>query len=400
MDAVEYFKTEKERHLSAAQDIVNAADREVRPLSDDERSQIRLHTAKASEFQAKIKDAEDNDGLRESIKRLGEQLASEPETVPSALARTPGDAFISSEGYKALMAAGLAGDWRTGAIEFLGAAGDAVLESAGNNADAIFPQQLPDLYTPGLLQETPSLASLFSQGVATSNTIHYMVAKTRNAPADAAIVESENKPGAEFAFDDASEQLEKLAAFIPVSEEMLEDSPQIRDYINTQLPFMVRQAEDKKLADEVYTAADGVGLSADVGGTNGFDAIAGGINDVQTNAFVDPDGIFINPTDLWSLKVQKSAVSGDYYGGGPFAPGAQNPWGLRVVVSMRAPAGFPLVGNFRQGGQVWRKGGIRLEASNSHSDYFRKNLIAIRAEERVALTVYYPEMFSVVNLAS
>jgi hypothetical protein len=53
-----------------------------------------------------------------------------------------------------------------------------------------------------------------------------------------------------------------------------------------------------------------------------------------------------------------------------------------------------------QGGQVWRKGGIRLEASNSHDDYFRKNLVAIRAEERIALTVYYPEMFSVCNLAS
>jgi HK97 family phage major capsid protein len=72
----------------------------------------------------------------------------------------------------------------------------------------------------------------------------------------------------------------------------------------------------------------------------------------------------------------------------------------RAVVSATAPAGFPLVGNFAMGGTVWRKGGIRLEMSNSHDSYFKENLIAIRAELRTALTVLYPEAFSVANLAS
>ena len=50
--------------------------------------------------------------------------------------------------------------------------------------------------------------------------------------------------------------------------------------------------------------------------------------------------------------------------------------------------------------EVWRKGGIRLEASNSHLGFFRENLIALRAETRVALTVYDGAAFSVANLAS
>ena len=69
-------------------------------------------------------------------------------------------------------------------------------------------------------------------------------------------------------------------------------------------------------------------------------------------------------------------------------------------MSATPPAGFPLVGAFAIGGTVWRKGGIRLEMSNSHDSYFRENLIAIRAELRTALTVFYPEAFSVANLAS
>ena len=62
------------------------------------------------------------------------------------------------------------------------------------------------------------------------------------------------KPGAEFTFDDVLATLQKLAVFIPVSEEMLEDSAAVRDYINAQLPFMVRRAEDKKLAAEMGAA--------------------------------------------------------------------------------------------------------------------------------------------------
>jgi HK97 family phage major capsid protein len=143
-------------------------------------------------------------------------------------------------------------------------------------------------------------------------------------------------------------------------------------------------------------------LSTTIGGTdaNGFDAIADSIKDVQVNAQVDPDAVFINPTDWWTLRVRKSTQSGDYYSGGPFVSGGRNPWGIPVVVSTRAPVGFPLVGAFKQGGQVWRKGGIRLEASSSHLGYFRENLIAIRAEIRTALTVYDGACFSVANLAS
>jgi HK97 family phage major capsid protein len=401
-DVLSYFEHEKDKHVKAAQAIIKQADDENRALTEGERALVTEHTNAAQDFAQKAQDARDNQELKENISRLGEQLASEPEAVPSSMAHTPGDAFVNSEGYKALMVAGMSGSWKTPTIEFMGAAGDPVLERTSNNDDVIFEQQIQGLKTPSLVQEVPSLAGLFAQGTATGGVIKYIIVTTRNAPADAAIIEAENKPGAEFAFDDATETLEKLAVFIPVSEEMLEDSPAVRDYINQQLPFMVRQAEDKKLAAEVYGAATGVGLSTDIGGTdaNGFDAIAAGINDVQVSGQVDPDGLFIHPTDWWSMAVKKDSVAGQYYSGGPYASPSRNPWGVRVVISQRAPRGFPLVGNFAQGGQVWRKGGVRLQASNSHDDYFRKNLVAIRAEERVALTVYYPEFFSVVNLAS
>lgn len=404
MDAETYFGQERDKHLAEAQKIVDEAEADSRGLNDGERAMVAEHTKAAEAFQDKIDSARENAELKERLERMGAAMATEPEQVVSA-GETAGDMFVQYQGYRDLVASHFAssgGRWTTGTIELFGAAGDPVLKSTGSNDDVIPDQFVPGLKTPSLNQETPSLASLFAQGVATGGTIKYIKVTTRNAPANAVTAEGQDKPGAEFAFDDATATLEKLAAFIPISEEMVEDSPAVRDYINAQLPFMIVQAEDKKLASEVYTAASGSGLSADIGGTdaNGFDAIAAAINDVQVNGKVDPDGLFIHPTDWWSMAVKKTGGDEHYYSGGPYSGPARNPWGLRTVISQRAPLGFPLVGNFRQGGQVWRRGGVRLEMSNSHDDYFVKNLIAVRAEERVALTVYYPEFFSIANLAS
>jgi hypothetical protein len=62
-----------------------------------------------------------------------------------------------------------------------------------------------------------------------------------------------------------------------------------------------------------------------------------------------------------------------------------------VAVTPAIVANTALVGAFKTAAQVFRKGGIRVEASNSHQDYFIKNLVAIRAEERLALAVYRPQ---------
>ena len=42
---------------------------------------------------------------------------------------------------------------------------------------------------------------------------------------------------------------------------------------------------------------------------------------------------------------------------------------------------------------LFRKGGLRLEASNSHADFFTRNLTAIRAESRLVLGIRRPAAF-------
>jgi len=76
---------------------------------------------------------------------------------------------------------------------------------------------------------------------------------------------------------------------------------------------------------------------------------------------------------------------------------AEKLWGMRVVVTSAITAGSALIGAFGTGAAVHRRGGLRVEATNSHSTYFASNITAIRAEERLALCVYRPSAFTVVT---
>jgi hypothetical protein len=370
------------RAIATAEQIIAKADKENRGLTEAESAQIESLVNSAQ--------------LAKNVYELGERMAT-PVGASRANGNTWGEAFVTSEGYRNLIEGGLAGEWST-AVEFGAAAGDPVLESTGSNADVIFQQGVPGLKDPGLRQERLTLANLFSQGQASGGTIRYLKVTTRTAPTETLTSEGADKPGAEFAFDDATAQLQKLAAFIPISEEMIEDAPYVKQYIDESLPLMVEQSLEAKLATALYA---GAGLTAApatlTGGQNGFDAIAAGINALQTQDFFEPDGLFIHPADYWALRIDKDDNDG-YYGSGPWAGPSANPWGLRTVVSASATQGSPIVGAFKQGAELWRKGGTRLEASNSHDDYFQKNLVALRAELRYALTIYYSQAFAVVDV--
>jgi HK97 family phage major capsid protein len=111
--------------------------------------------------------------------------------------------------------------------------------------------------------------------------------------------------------------------------------------------------------------------------------------------------------DYQEFRLSKDG-NGQYFGGGYFqgqygnGSVMDNPnlWGLRTVVTTAATQGELLLGAFRVGATVYRKGGVRVEASNSHADNFTTNKVTVRAEERVALAVRYPAAFVKVGLAA
>lgn len=416
-ELLNYLEAQKRTQLDAAREIAERAKGEARGLTPEESEAASGHMTSAQDFDKRITGIQDAMAVESAVEEMGRMMSSEPAaTHDPSKARTMGDAFIASSGFQALIEAasrgtGQLGRFTTQSIEVarttLGATAGTILESTGTNDDGIPINYLPGLYTPGLRQGPLTLADLFAQGQTTQPVINYQTATTRTPPTDHGVTnEGAPKKLADFAFDKEQVTLTKLTAFIKISEEMVADSSAVRDYVNAQLPMMVRQDEEFKLATDIYAIAGGAGgggfaLDSDIGGSNGFDAIAAGINVVQNFGFFNPDGVFIHPNDFWTLAVSKASTSGEYFGGGPYAAVQNQLWGnLRQVVSLSAPEGFPMVGAFSQGAQVWRKGGVSVDATNSNEDDFRNDLIAIRAEQRVGLAVYYPEAFVIVDLAS
>lgn len=129
------------------------------------------------------------------------------------------------------------------------------------------------------------------------------------------------------------------------------------------------------------------------------------ISAIRANAFLEPDAIVVHPTDWQNIRLAKDANS-QYYGGGPFTGAYGNSgfvnvdslWGLRVVISAAIPSGTMLVGAYRVGGQVFRRSGVTIEMTNSNDTDFTSGLISIRAQERLALVIYYANAFGKVSV--
>jgi HK97 family phage major capsid protein len=141
----------------------------------------------------------------------------------------------------------------------------------------------------------------------------------------------------------------------------------------------------------------GLATSIARGSETNADAILAQIAAIQAGTNLQPDGVVMHPSNWKAIQLTKG-TNGQYYGAGPFeSPQRPTLWGVRVALTSAITANTALVGCFRTAAQIFRKGGLRVEASNSHASFFVENKIAIRAEERLALAVYRASAFGIVT---
>lgn len=407
-----YLQGEMRRHKTAVEQIMDNAESEGRGSpNEDEQREIETHLEAVAAAKTRIAEREDRQKIKDALQNI---VDVEPEpTKGNSGPRNLGEAFVKSEAWRALKETGRVGSgkWDTGPIEFeqkLTDSGSPAL-TVSSTGDAggglpLQPQVLP--FLPPV--EVPlTVAALFGSGTATANTLKYLEETTTNPGAldsdytsDHTPAISENlttegglKPAASIDFTVRTVTLAKIAAVLPVSDEMMEDEPQLVSYINGRLSVFVRQAEEAHILNTLLAAGITTGVNGGgIGGTNNFDALAAAHYRVQNDSGLNPDAVVINPVDFWKMAVTKS-TNGDYYGGGPNSPSNLTPWGTRAVITNAVAAGKPIVGAFRDGGTVWRKGGLSVQASNGYNDYFRRDLTLLRAVERMGLAVYRPTAF-------
>lgn len=147
-------------------------------------------------------------------------------------------------------------------------------------------------------------------------------------------------------------------------------------------------------------------------GTAAAEALLQAITDIRVTYFFEPDAMVLNPVDWTTIRLAKDA-NGQYLGGSFFgtnygvaAPGQSvgieeglTLWNKRVVSTPVQPLGLPIVGDFRDGGKILRRGGMRVDVTNMNGFDFEQNLWTMRAEIRAGLQVKRPELFEIVQFA-
>jgi HK97 family phage major capsid protein len=391
----------------AIESILAAAEEENRELTDEERGTIDTKLARLEEL-TQAKKRRDGDSDRRA--RLSTFKGSVSDAAASVMAPTVskslGRQFVESDGYRSMTKMARSGTWASPIIDLAynprGYYATTLDPTPGSGGPLLVPQYLPGIQP--LLFRPIQLTDLFAQGTTTASSVVYMKEKTATNAA-APVAAGAAKPESTLVFEQATDPVVKIATWLPVADEMLEDVPQLESYIDGRLRLFVELTEEDQLLKGTGTPPAMLGLLNRTGilttlrGASEPDAEAvfRMIQTILYTSFLQPDGIVATPA-TWALVALSKTGGGDYYGPGPFAQLMQPTlWGYPVVVTPLMTATTVLVGAFKTGAQIFRRSGMSVQASNSHADYFVKNLTAIRAETRLALTVYRPQGFGTVT---
>ena len=398
-------KNEIHKLARKARQIIDVADDENRDLYPEESREVSSLLDQVQALKAT------DTGAAEFAKGFGN---AGPVSADGDIAAGPlGSAFVRSKAYQKIKdPRSRAQTWASDPIEVpLAAKGTLTTTTGGGSGGGLVPPH----YEPGVVSqlfEPIGIEPLFGASVIDTGQVRYVNEGTADSGA-AGVAEGGVKPESELAYSEVTEPVKKIATVLPVSDELLEDASSIESYLNERLSLFTRLETERQLlrgtgTDELVGVMDAVrGISTYARGTvdNNAVALLKAAAGVRGSANVEPDSVVLHPSNWLTTRLLADSA-GQFLGGGPWQGqygnanqvsssqfSSESLWGLKVVTSTIVGSGTALLGNFGQSAHIWNRGGIRVDATNSHDTYFVRNLSMIRAERRLALGVFRPQAF-------
>ena len=395
--------------VKSAKEIAEKAQAEGRALTTEESDTIESHLTEVKS----IAEGQRAEAKSKLIMAQLDSMASDsgPVDAPAAKASSLGEHFVKTTHARMLEGKGRSG-FSVSAPEFKAATD--THQVTGWTAGVPFLTDWDRTIVPAHRIRL-TVADLLGQGSISGNAISYLVEGALTGDF-ATVAEGAAKPQMNFAAPTAvTDALKKIAGWIKVTDEFLEDADFLMTEINNRLLYQLGFFEEKQLLSGDGTGQNVQGLlnrsgiqteaPAKIG--DNADSVFKAITKIEQNSGLPADGLIINPVDYEAFRLSKDGNK-QYFGGGIFEGqyGAggfvmQPPlWGLRTVVTPAIAAGTALVGAFQMAATLYRKGGVRVESTNSNVADFVSNLVTIRAEERVALAVRQPLGFCKLTLSA
>lgn len=302
---------------------------------------------------------------------------------------TPGEIFVENDRVKEFMAARSRGRVRVDL---------AAITTAGVGAtrDVLVPPDRQGGFI-GLPDRRLTVRDLITPGRTNSNAIQYVRESgfTNNA---AVVSESALKPESDVDFELITVPVTTIAHWMLASKQILDDAPALQSHIDGRLRYGLAYAEERELL-----LGDGTGVHLDglIPNATAYSAAFTPDNAQMADelrlailqselALFPATGIVIHPTNWAQIELLKD---GDerYIWANPNQMGFKTMWSLPVVATPAMTSDKFLVGAFKLACQVFDREDANVEISTEDSDNFRKNLITLRAEQRIALAIYRPE---------
>lgn len=200
-----------------------------------------------------------------------------------------------------------------------------------------------------------------------------------------------------------------MAHWIPASRQVLSDAPMLQRLVDSKLMYGLNLLADSQLLYGNGLNQNLTGLMVDSGvstvgeiatGTSAadlpgamLDHIRAAITKNQTFDYYNVNGLVINPVDWGTLETAKGS-DGHYIWVTVPNGGESRLWRVPVIVSNAMTSGDFLLGDWTMGATIYDREQMDIRVSESHSDYFVKNGVAILAEERYGFGIELPKAFT------
>lgn len=359
--------------------------------------------------------AEKGEGLTEGVKQKAdealtavseakarldelEQKMAVRGSEPQIERKTAGQMFVEADNVKSFLEGGGRGKVAV-EMDVKAIISSLTTDADGSAGDLIVPQRLGILDP---VQRRLTIRDLLMQGRTSSSSIQYPKETGFTNSADTQTETAGTaKPQSEIKFDIVTTSVTTIAHWVLATRQILDDVPMLRSYIDGRLRYGLKLVEEDQLLNGggtgtdlngVYTQATALAANPMVVTTpTKIDVIRVAMLQASLAEF-PPNGVVLHPTDWAGIELTKD-TAGAYIIGNPQDSAQPRLWGLPVVPTQAMTIDKFLVGAFGLGAQIFDREDARVEISTEDSDNFRKNLVTILAEERLALAVYRPEAF-------
>lgn len=436
-------RQERERLLVKARDIAANAEAAARELTQDEYAEIAKCIDGVKQKNAEIRQGNAN---RAAVQELGELLKAEEagDLNSEALKNTTrgllskavslGSTFTDSDQYKGLMQT-FGGRIPEGAKGIHTApmpvkGGLKALVTSGQDIGSadylVQPQRLG--LVPGMPYVAPMLRQIITVGTTNSDKIEYAqineegvggtvsnaasVAEATTAAGQTAntttgVLEDPagagRKPESALTFRKASADVITVAHWMPVTKRALSDAAQIRTMIDQFLRrgldreidrLILNGDADTPVGDEEWNGIlNTTGVQSQAFSTSLPETIRKAISKVTVKGG-PVDAVLISPEHDEALDLLKDSNQ-RYYGNGPFGSGPSTIWGRpRIVVPALTGLNKFILGDFSTC-VLWDREQAGITVTDSHADFFVRNLVAVLAEARAAFGIFNPGLLVV-----